>query len=143
MVIAYVLTVIACHYGLGRYDYYVTPEDRSRALLYTFVFGHLGLWSSTLVRISVAFMLLRFNPSRSWHIVLWTTIAFQILATIGANIAVICQCSPVRANWDIVPEARCVNQRQMEIMYGFVIGEKKSSGYQWLLWLRNMQEFLF
>ncbi|KAH9207946.1 hypothetical protein DL95DRAFT_312816 [Leptodontidium sp. 2 PMI_412] len=115
MVITFSLTAVACQYGLGRYDYYVSPEDRSRALHYTFVFGQLGPWASTFIRISVAFMLLRFKTSQIWRRILWVAIIFQVLATAGGSIASLCQCSPLRANWDAVPDARCENKLQMEI----------------------------
>ena len=121
---------MSCRYGVGRYEYYVSPEAKSHAMHYFFGLNQVAPWASTLIRISVAFMLLRFNPARLWQIIFRAIIVFQILATLSFNISAFCQCSPIRANWDIVPDAKCGDPLKFKIIDRILLGgEYEDSPY--------------
>jgi hypothetical protein len=64
-------------------------------------------------------MLLRFEISRTWRVVLWTLIAIQVAMAIGANIFQLLQCRPIRAMWEPVPGAICWSADTSRI-YGYV-----------------------
>jgi len=121
-IIATSLLVAAITEGLGRHNYYVTLEkhvDISRLL-----FGDnlLGTWVSCLARISVALMLLRFDISALWRTVLWVTIGFQLAIAFSSNVTILVRCHPIRAMWDVVPDAKCWTSQQINLAFYIFAG---------------------
>jgi hypothetical protein len=115
--------VAAITEGLGRHNYYVTLEkhvDISRLL-----FGDnlLGTWVSCLARISVALMLLRFDISALWRTVLWVTIGFQLAIAFSSNVTILVRCHPIRAMWDVVPDAKCWTSQQINLAFYIFAGK--------------------
>ncbi|KAH7397135.1 hypothetical protein BKA66DRAFT_521609 [Pyrenochaeta sp. MPI-SDFR-AT-0127] len=115
----FALVCQASRYGFGRHNYYVSAENKSIVFRYLFGVVIIGLWSATLVRVSVALMLLRLKNTRSWKILLRTIVAIQIVSMVGVNICQLLQCRPIRAMWDMVPSAQCWTAKQMAT-YGYV-----------------------
>lgn len=109
----------ASEYGYGRHNYYVSTENTIIVFRYLFGVVIIGLWSATLVRVSVALMLLRLKDTRNWKLLLRIIIALQISTMVGVNICQLLQCRPIRAMWDVVPNAKCWTAKQMAA-YGYV-----------------------
>jgi hypothetical protein len=89
--------------------------------------GVLGvpIWTLSVacVKISVACLLLRFQPSRTWRIFLYSLIAMIIVTSVGFFLFDLLQCIPLAAAWDpTIQGARCVGSNT------FRIGSNTNSG---------------
>lgn len=109
----------AASYGLGRYDIFLTPGNRAQALRFVFTYEMTGIWAGALLRISIAIILISLHRAKIWHAILWGTVSIQLAAALASTICLFIQCRPLRAMWDIVPDARCWAPPQLHI-YGFV-----------------------
>lgn len=105
--VTYALFVTAVCFGFGKHSIYVSQPSVHRILQCLFGVILTGLWATTFSRISVAFLLLDFAPSRTWRIVLWFLIVFQIIALLVTELVELFQCTPVRAFWESVPGEKC------------------------------------
>lgn len=66
-----------------------------------FFFFTLWVWSVTLVKVSVCFMLLRIKGDvRSWRISLWVLISVLVMSAGVITICYMLMCNPIEANWD-------------------------------------------
>ncbi|KAH9223490.1 hypothetical protein DL95DRAFT_352126 [Leptodontidium sp. 2 PMI_412] len=117
----------ACSSGLGRHDFFVNSKDKEKALHYSFGYYVIGLWTASLARISVACMLLRLKSSMAWQIPMWSAIVLQVAVVFGSNVCQFIQCHPLRAMWDMVPDAKCWSPRQMQI-YGYLFAGRVGTG---------------
>lgn len=120
--VAAALLCSAFSLGLGRHSYDVTSENvvkiRRRLLGIAFT----SVWAAILARISIAVMLLRLDISRSWRWTLWAAILVQLGMGISANACQLTQCRPVRALWEPVPHAECLNPVQSGIASYVLVG---------------------
>jgi hypothetical protein len=108
--------MVAIHYGLGRHIYYVPPASQTKVFKLLFVFDIVGVWASSLARISVAAMLLRFQISNAWRVVLWVLIFIQLAMALAVDIGVFTFCRPLRAMWENVPDAVCWTLQHIRIL---------------------------
>ncbi|KAG4429442.1 hypothetical protein IFR05_015073 [Cadophora sp. M221] len=104
--------VLACQFkaidlGFGNPMSTISPATLVLINKFFFPLGLFGFWASSLARISIGGMLLRFEISKAWKVIIWIAIAIQIAMPIGANIFMLLQCRPIRALWDQVPDAVC------------------------------------
>lgn len=108
--------------GFGRHNYYVTPDKSVEILRNLFCVEILGIWASSLARISVACMLLQFEISVSWKATLWIAIFLQLGVAFSSNICQFMQCRPLVAMWNIVPGAGCWAPRRTWIYSCVLVG---------------------
>ena len=106
-VITYALFAVAVSFGFGKHSIYVSHESDTKILQCLFGVILTGLWATSFSRVSVAFLLLDFAPSRIWKFVLWFLIIFQIIALLAMELVEFFQCKPVRAFWEDVPGEKC------------------------------------
>jgi len=113
----YALRVNTVQYGLGRHNYFVPPEDQIKGMEFIFIIICVWYVSVACMRISVAFLLLRFRDSQqpAWALVLRILIAVQILTTIASLVIQLTLCRPMRAFWEPIDGAYCVPKLFMEI----------------------------
>ncbi|RYP89952.1 hypothetical protein DL770_003910 [Monosporascus sp. CRB-9-2] len=104
--ITFVSLLVAIHFGLGRYDYYLSPADFVKIMKCLSALGFIAFWASSLARVAIGGMLLRFSISKAWRIVIWALILIQFAMAIGADIFQLLQCRPIRAMWEPVPDAQ-------------------------------------
>ncbi|KAH8684201.1 hypothetical protein BGZ60DRAFT_426605 [Tricladium varicosporioides] len=109
----------AVHFGLGHYNCYITPNAMVKILKCLFPVGLFGFWASSLARISIGSMLLRFEITYTWRVVLWVLIVIQVAMPIGSDIFQLLQCRPIRAMWETVPDAVCWSARKSQ-SYGYI-----------------------
>ncbi|KAE9367225.1 hypothetical protein N431DRAFT_548797 [Stipitochalara longipes BDJ] len=105
--ITYALFATAVSFGFGKHSIYVSQvSDRK---IFQCLFGVIlaGLWASIFSRVSVALLLLDFAPSRTWNVILWFLVVFQIITLLGTELIELFQCRPVRAFWEQVPGEKC------------------------------------
>jgi hypothetical protein len=105
--VTYALFAAAVSLGFGKHSIYVSHQSVHRILQCLFGLTLTGLLASTFSRVSVTFLLLDFAPSRTWKIVLWFLIIFQIIALFGTEFIELFQCRPVRASWEDVLGEKC------------------------------------
>jgi hypothetical protein len=105
--VVFPLTAASVAVGLGRYSYYVSADDIVRIRMYTFYLGQLGVWASSLARVSIACMLLQFEISTIWKRVLRLGIGIMFAIAVFQDIGGFGQCQPITANSDTTPIASC------------------------------------
>ncbi|GLA52518.1 hypothetical protein AnigIFM63604_009382 [Aspergillus niger] len=109
----------AASYGVGRHDRFVTPANKTQALRFVFTYEVTGVWAGALLRVSVALILISLHRAKIWHAILWCVVFVQLAAALGTTVCLFIQCRPLRAMWDVVPDARCWAPPRLHI-YGFV-----------------------
>ncbi|KAF1973061.1 hypothetical protein BU23DRAFT_641448, partial [Bimuria novae-zelandiae CBS 107.79] len=105
--------------GLGRYEYYLSPSTMVTILKHLFALGFAGFWASSLARISIGSMLLRFEISNIWRVVLWILILIQLCLPLTLIVFALLQCHPIRAMWEHVPDAVCWSPRTTQ-SFGYI-----------------------
>jgi hypothetical protein len=91
---------IACSHGFGLRSRFVSPSDRRTVLRLVFIIQIIWYWSLTLVKLSVALLLLRLKPGRTWRIFLHSIIALLFLTLIAQTLFPFLQCRPFSIYWD-------------------------------------------
>lgn len=99
-IVSITMSALGCQYGIGRHSYYVTPDEATKALHYSFVGQPMCVWSICLAKVSVACLLLRIKRTNAWRWFLYTAIVIQFASALAANIAELVQCKPMAALWD-------------------------------------------
>jgi hypothetical protein len=80
---------------------YITPEGWAKSLKAAFISEPIWAWAVTWTKISVLLMLLRIKKDPLWVKCLWTFIAVVVMSGIATNVAMLTQCHPLRANYDL------------------------------------------
>jgi hypothetical protein len=96
----YAVQCVACVHGLGRRTPFVSASDRRAALRLSFVHQVLFNWAITIVKISVALLLIRLKPTRGWKTFLYTTITLLVLMVVAQTLFQFLQCRPFSIYWD-------------------------------------------
>ncbi|KAL1966249.1 hypothetical protein VTN77DRAFT_4602 [Rasamsonia byssochlamydoides] len=63
------------------------------------------------VKVSIALMYLRLNPSQTFRYWTWGIIAFDTLYSLAGVIVATFGCTPIEGGWDITIEAKCVDKK--------------------------------
>lgn len=107
----------------GLHTWYIPVDKFEPVAKGGFAFFTLWVWSVTMVKVSVCFMLLRIKrDDRSWRISLWALISALLLLAGVVTVCYMLMCDPIEANWDIAyindPE-RCWSVKSfMRFNYG-------------------------
>lgn len=102
-------------YGLGRHNFYISPADQEIAARLLFICQPPWAWSIALVKISIAFMLLRFKRTTRWKIFLYAMIGLQVIVAICSNCAQFLMCRPLAAQWNPhTPNIKCWPAKAVE-----------------------------
>jgi hypothetical protein len=109
--------------GFGRNNYYISPEERTDILRYVFCVGMMGIWVSSIARVSIASLLLQLETSPPWRVTLYAAASLQIVVALCANVAQLTDCRPIYAKWEHVPDAICWTPEMSRAYYYFPIGK--------------------
>ncbi|KAF4629092.1 hypothetical protein G7Y89_g9060 [Cudoniella acicularis] len=112
-------------HGLGRHNFYVSPDEQIQASRLLFISQPPWAWSIAMIKISMACMLLRIKTTKPWKIFLYSMIGLQIATAVAANCAQFLQCRPLAALWDPnTPDVKCwdVKSSQLSIYLNSAIG---------------------
>ncbi|KAF2732812.1 hypothetical protein EJ04DRAFT_440360 [Polyplosphaeria fusca] len=96
----------------GRHPKYRTFDDIHANSKWGALTMPLWAWSTGLVKISIACMLLRFQQDKGWRIFMFTMIGFNILLIIFTGIWNLIQCIPLSKLWDVqnkITHFRCTS----------------------------------
>lgn len=99
-IVQYSLIAAAVFNGLGRRAIFVPAAERSTALRLLFISQLVWYWAVTLVKLSVASLLLRFKHTTRWRFFLYTIMAIATAAAIVQTCFQFLQCRPFSAYWD-------------------------------------------
>jgi hypothetical protein len=94
------MLILCGTHGLGRHIFFISIPDLIMARKYYFIGGQFWLWAATMVRISVALMLLRVRSTLPWKILLYGLITVEVLLAGSESIFEMSKCTPFAANWD-------------------------------------------
>ncbi|KAH8665066.1 hypothetical protein BGZ60DRAFT_432314 [Tricladium varicosporioides] len=112
-------------HGLGRHNFYVSDAETMEASRLLFISQPPWAWSIAMIKISMAFMLLRIKTSKPWKTFLYSMIGLQIATAVAANCAQFLQCRPLAALWDPnTPNVKCwaPKSAQLSIYLNSAIG---------------------
>ncbi|KAF1848086.1 uncharacterized protein K460DRAFT_364085 [Cucurbitaria berberidis CBS 394.84] len=96
----YCLICIACAYGFGRHAEFIPQASRTAALRLSFICQVIWYWSITLVKLSVALLLLRLKPGRAWRNFLFSIMGVLLLNATVQTFFQFLQCRPFSSYWD-------------------------------------------
>jgi hypothetical protein len=96
----YIVQCVACIHGLGRRTPFVSASDRRAALRLSFVHQVVFYWAITIIKVSVALLLIRLRPTRGWKIFLYSTITLLVLVVMTQTLFQFTQCRPFSIYWD-------------------------------------------
>ncbi len=106
------LMAAATAWGWGRHTIYIDADQMVHVKKYTYFSMLIGSCASWSARISITCLLLQFAMSRSWRIIVWTTMCLLAVAFFGFEITILVQCLPIEANWLDIPDAQCFSSYQ-------------------------------
>ncbi|KAF2710711.1 hypothetical protein K504DRAFT_345816, partial [Pleomassaria siparia CBS 279.74] len=87
--------------GLGRHAEVVKIENVFPILKYLYFYGIFVIFAYSFIKLSIGFFLLRLADRTKWRRFLQGTLVFLVLFTLGSTFAIIFQCDPVQAGWDL------------------------------------------
>ncbi|KAF2267268.1 hypothetical protein CC78DRAFT_531043 [Lojkania enalia] len=100
-VVNYILTALSVVNGLGRHVRFVSFSHRRESLRFIFINQVVWYWSITLVKLSVAYLLLRVKrESKRWRYFLISIMIFLVLVAGVSTIFQFTQCRPFQVFWD-------------------------------------------
>ena len=108
---------VSVHYGMGRHNFYVAPDQAVLAEKWLFISQPPYAWAMSLAKMSIAWMLIRIRrDSRGWVVGMSVVIVISVGVAISANTFALTMCTPVWAIWDHSdPDAVCGSPRKAEI----------------------------
>jgi hypothetical protein len=96
-----IVQVAVVSYTGGRHTMYISHDKLVLAAKVGFLGVPMWVWSMTVLKISVALMLLRIKETRKWRIGIWSLIAALAALGFGSTMAMMLQCRPIQANWNV------------------------------------------
>ncbi|KAJ4293371.1 hypothetical protein N0V90_008654 [Kalmusia sp. IMI 367209] len=99
-IIQYFIIAASVFNGLGRRTRFVPAAQRSSAMRLLFISQLFWYWSMTLVKLSVAILLLRLKHTRPWRFFLYFIMGVTISAAIVQTCFQFLQCRPFSVFWD-------------------------------------------
>ncbi|KAE9370760.1 hypothetical protein N431DRAFT_40454 [Stipitochalara longipes BDJ] len=96
-------------HGVGMHTASITAEEFVKLLHWQFFHSLTVTLGISLIKISVAFFLLRLVPSKAYKWFLYGMITFLIAFTLSSEGTILFSCVPIRASWDHAgePNAKC------------------------------------
>ncbi|KAM0720281.1 hypothetical protein Q7P37_004417 [Cladosporium fusiforme] len=102
-------------YGMGRHREWQKPWMFKPFLQWLFAHNLLVMWGIVLVKISIAFFLMRIMLQKAWKIFLWASVVFLACFALACTGTLVFACTPVAASWDFTirsdPNTRCFSYR--------------------------------
>ncbi|KAI0393936.1 hypothetical protein F5Y17DRAFT_458467 [Xylariaceae sp. FL0594] len=105
--ISWTLYLYQSQHGLGRHKALLSKDDVFKFGASTFGQTIISLLGLGLLKISLAFSLLRLNRHKKFARVLWATIVFVAVYTIFAFLTLFLYCQPLEGFWDHSGHAKC------------------------------------
>ncbi|KAI1417276.1 hypothetical protein F5Y13DRAFT_185349 [Hypoxylon sp. FL1857] len=99
-------THFSCLSGLGTPDHIIMEQDPSgeiyeRGSKFFFAIQIAYFWCLPCIKTSICIALLRITKAKYFAIPIWSVMGLSIFASVVGFVAVLCQCRPITANWDI------------------------------------------
>lgn len=118
---------VAIHYGLGRHQYTLLPENATEAIKWDYISQLSSVIAPTLGRISFAMLLLNLaGVSRFRQFLLYGIILSQTVANSLCFIFISVQCRPIQLLWDKSLQGSCWDLTFQEY-YGYFDGSQFSA----------------
>ncbi|KAI0408569.1 hypothetical protein F4802DRAFT_355134 [Xylaria palmicola] len=114
---SWILYIYQSQHGLGKHYIFVSQDDKLKFGGANFAITIINLLGLGLLKISLAFSLLRLCRGRIFKGVLWGTIAFVTIYTIFAWLTLFLYCKPLEGFWNPNAGAKCYSI-QLFIRFG-------------------------
>jgi hypothetical protein len=119
---------VALHYGLGRHQTALSPENAMNAIKWDYWAQPSSIMAPTFGRMSFALLLLSIvGISKTRRYFLWGIIVTQFLANSFCFIFILVQCKPVQLLWNKNLEGECWDLKAQEYFGYFDGGECRVS----------------
>jgi len=104
---------ILVSYGGARHLYYLSPAELVMVQKFTWIAQGFSIFALATAKISVSLLLLKIiGPATVWRKrILWFNMVFFMLQCIVSVAIIFGQCRPMRALWEPVPGAHCLNPK--------------------------------
>lgn len=104
----------------GRHSFFLSMEQLTEGLRLSFAMMFLWVWAVSLTKMSILLMLLRVKQTTLWVRGITGLIVFVLLVGIGITICQLLQCSPPKANWEVMLAlTHCWNaEKVLRVNYG-------------------------
>jgi hypothetical protein len=99
-IVQYCLLAASVYNGLGRHSRFVPFSARRASLRLTFISQVFWYWSITLVKLSVALLLLRLKHTKRWRFFLYFVMMLSLAAVTVQTFFQFLQCRPFSVYWD-------------------------------------------
>lgn len=94
--------------GMGRHVNFLAPQQLIRVGLWAYIAQYIVAVSSTFVRLSVAFLLMRiFGTNRYWRWGLKLAISFIIATNVSILVFALLECRPIQRSWNPMLNGSC------------------------------------
>ncbi|KAI5850999.1 hypothetical protein BZA05DRAFT_56197 [Tricharina praecox] len=113
------LIVIITHYGAGEHFWNVSQKDLAKIYLIYYVAHCSYLYVSLFIKISLLISLMRYFPDQHIQRISQGLIILLTVFTVGSELAITFQCTPVRAAYAPVEGATCWPKETLFIMMIF------------------------
>jgi hypothetical protein len=91
---------VTVSYGAGRHIVALSPEDASRAILFSAISSVPGILCFTIPKFAVIILLARLLSPGRWHkLAMWVVSIIYFLMSAVCIVLVFAQCRPVQAQW--------------------------------------------
>lgn len=106
---SFLFSIAATNHGYGRFSRYVPFRSTIKAMRYIFIAQVIFYWSVTMVKISVALLLISLKQySRPWRIFLYLTIGVLTSSLVLVTLMQFAACSIIASYWDPRLRAKAV-----------------------------------
>ncbi len=102
---------MAVHYGVGRHNFYIPPDDLVPAEKFLFLSQPPYAWALAFAKLSIIWMLIRIQRDhhRFWPVFLYFMMVFVTLVAVTMNAFQLSLCRPLAAIWDhSIPDPVCM-----------------------------------
>jgi hypothetical protein len=107
----WILLLIGIYYGVGRHDFYLTPDQLQNAEKFLFISQPPYAWALGFAKLSIIWMMIRIQRYQSiWPKFLYFTMVWVVLTSVTMNVFQFSLCKPLSAIWDhSVPNPVCLS----------------------------------
>jgi hypothetical protein len=79
-----------------------------------YISRHMWNWSVTLIKVSVALMMLRIKQTPRWRIGISVLVASLLILGLAQMVALLVQCVPIKQNWDLIGTGTCWSTKHQD-----------------------------
>ena len=100
---------VSVHHGYGHHNTNLEPSQYIQVVKFEVIGQIFAVLAYPPGKAAVAVCLMRIFPGKKLRWLLWGVVIINVLIFVGMAILQICQCNPIRKQWDILVPGTCLN----------------------------------